>query len=977
MHRKGTSVGVLLRDPELGGLPERRGRKRDAEARLVVHRDAAPLPANGERRDAADDVDAIAILQANLREQREISEPEEGKRREASSGTVARADDIIEAQRRPVPVLEERGKEDIFRVSFDRRLIRVEASHHASERLLRRVQERVQGVESRIDALATRHDERAAADLEISRQLHRSFQRHTDTQASINQELNKRLDQLEQHRIKAERETATMAESIRSLQREFRDYTVENAAKQREELCRLVQDEFQKKLDSDSEWKAAQSKQAFTSANEMQRMRAMCLEVENQLHALRSEMTGRVAALEVDRQLHRDAPRQSSYVDDESLTEDLPPSRVSIAPPPDEESTLQSQLAGLQIVAQRETISPSLPSIIVSKPRSRSPPRREGGAVTEGDGRGSTWLALPQEGEGKGRRDSPVRQQMELIRQAQTSLSNQLFDLYVALENEKKRQKGEHATLQQSMEEMKRAAQKQQEGLKGTIGQDVDDLREKVGIQRKDLLQRHSDLREDLAQRDSQTLVQIEKVEQKMHGQLETFKHRQETDIVGLRDSLTMKIQTLTQNMNATEQARMMAMQSLNKRVEDFQRRQSRDIQTIRGELTQQLAELQKFVTDQLHDCRTSANDLLLSLKTGIHLCQEQQNTTKTNLMNHIDRLHTDLMESRKEGALKAERLSRYVDDRVSKIDANLKQKYRKIEESLASLVKKLEMSNQAHQETHNDILRAVEEKWEDITKRLLHMQEGHSASITLERRHTDTMLQSINEAMNQVQESLHQRLDDYTRQFDANINSLRLALLHGHHQLPPPSQADEQPGDASPVFITETHVAYPDTDPHLRREPPSDGQGEAEQEPVSAERSVDEHDTLWHVRGSIKVRENRDGQAYVTMPARPPPSEDDQDESYGQDDEWQQEEQQQRQQQEEEDEGDFDDRQDDERELAAMMVSDVLRLGDHGGDNAPEYDAEEFEDAGDLSGDGLDNDDADPPPPAADNEAAEGDTFP
>ena len=46
--------------------------------------------------------------------------------------------------------------------------------------------------------------------------------------------------------------------------------------------------------------------------------------------------------------------------------------------------------------------------------------------------------------------------------------------------------------------------------------------------------------------------------------------------------------------------------------------------------------------------------------------------------MNHIDRLHTDLTESRKEGALKAERLSRYVDDRVSKIDANLKQKYRK-----------------------------------------------------------------------------------------------------------------------------------------------------------------------------------------------------------------------------------------------------------------------------------------------------------
>ena len=264
------------------------------------------------------------------------------------------------------------------------------------------------------------------------------------------------------------------------------------------------------------------------------------------------------------------------------------------------------------------------------------------------------------------------------------------------------------------------------------------------------------------------------------------------------------------------------------------------------------------------------------------------------------------------------------------------------------------------------DLLRVVEEKWEDIANRLLHMQEGHSASITLERRHTDTMLQSINEAMNQVQESLHQRLDDYTRQFDANINSLRLALLHGHHPLAPPSQADEQPGDASPVFITETHATHPDTDPHLLR----DDQGEAEQEPVSAERSADEHDTLWHVRGSIEVREPRDGQACVTIDTSRPPPED----------EWQQEEQQQRQQQhEEEDEGEFDDRHDHERELGAMMVSDVLwrtgqelDVGDNVGNDAPEYDAEEFEDAVDLSGDGLDNDDADPPQPAADNEAVD-----
>eukprot|EP00392_Amoebophrya_sp_AT5.2_P012112 g12207.t1 len=214
------------------------------------------------------------------------------------------------------------------------------------------------------------------------------------------------------------------------------------------------------------------------------------------------------------------------------------------------------------------------------------------------------------------------------------------------------------------------AGQKQE--LLSLFEQRQEVLQSKIEMEKHEVLARVAEMREELQGVDSLNAVSISDMELKTMNNLELFKKREEAERDALRSVVDSKLNQVVGQIARTETLRQDGLTALYEKIDDFQNKQLETVKEIRGEVHENIRDVQTLFKDEMRHRMETERKMTESVREVVKNLSHNQTQAFEQLS---DRLRVfialisseSLGESRKEGAERAERMSRYVDEVVAK----------------------------------------------------------------------------------------------------------------------------------------------------------------------------------------------------------------------------------------------------------------------------------------------------------------------
>lgn len=369
-----------------------------------------------------------------------------------------------------------------------------------------------------------------------------------------------------------------------------------------------------------------------------------------------------------------------------------------------------------------------------------------------------------------------LRQQLEQLRQGSAQNGAGLTELWARVEGEA----AARGTLQRDHEarfySLDQVIRDERDNLGQLVVQRLEVLEARLGVERSEVAAKQAEIRDQLANGDHVGSLRLQDLAAKANADLEASERRVQVEISALRRHVDANIAQSKSARGAEEEARTSSLASLLRRVESSSEQQMQAATKMQQEVNASFKEIRDEVRAECAARVQAEQRLVADVSSASQTLASEVATVRRLLQQNSETVATELERLRQSGAERADRLSRYVDEKVaqaanlSKNDGSTKEIAEVAERVQALRVSLEEQARQVQQrlDTTAEDLRLCLNRSEDarVTQLASAVKDAERATSAAERR---TMA---------AQEELQARFEAYVKHFDSTISSVQAAIL-------------------------------------------------------------------------------------------------------------------------------------------------------------------------------------------------------
>lgn len=444
----------------------------------------------------------------------------------------------------------------------------------------------VRQLEQRVSNISGQLDARARTDAELIRRLQMQVRELQDGLKSVTSEMGTKVYQLTEKEASKDREIAVLKETVKTLQNEFRDYSVESVYRQRAEIQGEVKNNVTKYQFENHEWQVEVRKVLQTLAEEQKKLSEADTRVEDSFAAFKGDIRTRLSALEA--------------------------------------------------------------------------------SVLGSGGKNQTNIGI-----GNGLSREQLEHIWAELRQAVKDISG----LQLEQEAQKQVQISFAGECQQRIEALKDSVERGKEETLIMMDQKSELMEAKLGVERQEMQSKMQSVKEELEANDQMIQMLVVDLEVKTSQKMDLLKKCEEAERDALREVVDTKLNQVCGQIARTENLRQDGLTNLYEKMEGFQSKQLETVKGIREEVQDNIKDIQILFKDEMRHRMETERKITDSITDVVKNLTATQTASFEQLSGKLVVLDKALQESRKEGGERADRISRYVDDIVSRWrqDASLK----------------------------------------------------------------------------------------------------------------------------------------------------------------------------------------------------------------------------------------------------------------------------------------------------------------
>jgi len=389
--------------------------------------------------------------------------------------------------------------------------------------------------------------------------------------------------------------------------------------------------------------------------------------------------------------------------------------------------------------------------------------------------------------EGGGHMVDYLRQQVDALRHGSDQVGARLSELWARCEGEAMSQQSLKQDAEMRFVSLSKAITTERDNLGLHVSQRLAVLESRLGVERSEVNAKQAELHDQVINGDNRGISHVQDVASRQRSEVDAVERRLQGELTTLRVQIEADIAQLASSRVTDEEAHRSSLASMLQRFEGSTHahaeasnnlRQEIDIsirdlrQTFRAEATTRTEAERKFSTD----AGTAAQTLATELGSLQVFVQKQAESVAAEL----DRMRFN-------GTDRADRLSRYVDEKVAMISGGNSNSH--VEAETAAIEERLVAVKAAAEEQARSAEQRVEACAEDLRTRMRQAEEVWMREAASTRRESDRSTTAAERRLIASQDELKSRFEAYVKHFDSAIASVQAAVLR-----PLPIGAQEAP---------------------------------------------------------------------------------------------------------------------------------------------------------------------------------------
>lgn len=369
-----------------------------------------------------------------------------------------------------------------------------------------------------------------------------------------------------------------------------------------------------------------------------------------------------------------------------------------------------------------------------------------------------------------------LKQQVDALRNSSEQTGARLAELWARCEGEALSQ---HALKQDAgtrFESLSRAIATERDNLALRLSQRLEVLESRLGVERSEQAAKQAELHDVMASGDHQVISNLQDLATRFRSELEASERRLQGEVSTLRSNVEADLAQFSAARATEDEARRSSLANLVQRLDGSTERhveasnslkQELDIsfrdlrEALRSESSARIETERKLEVDTSRAAKTLASEL-----GGLQMVVRKQGEL---VAAELDRMRFDNSD-------RADRLSRYVDEKVAMVQGDPSQS--RLANDTVSLEARLNGVKAAAEQQALLAQERLDACAEDMRNQLSKAQNSWSQQVVSARRDTDRSGKTSDRQVLVAQDELKARLEAYVKHFDSSIASVQAAIL-------------------------------------------------------------------------------------------------------------------------------------------------------------------------------------------------------
>lgn len=374
-----------------------------------------------------------------------------------------------------------------------------------------------------------------------------------------------------------------------------------------------------------------------------------------------------------------------------------------------------------------------------------------------------------------------MQNQMEVLKRTAAQAAANVADLYSRLDGEASLRAGGQRDLETKLRAIVDSLSQGRADLHHALVQRLEVVESRLGVERKELLARQAELRDSMASGEQEGHIRIQDFMARTRADFEAVDRRIAAEVSALRDQLDASLAQIQASRIGEEEARRESMASWLRRGEESGQRQLESMKALRQEMSSRFRDVQEVVRAEVASRVESEQRLLADASEAVRTsASKEASQMKLMLQKHNESVAQELDRLRQSSAERADRLSRYVDEVVSRAvgSAGSSGKSPEMEAQLKELMEGMLLLRHTVQELSGHSDRRLELLGQDFRLRLQRSDEAKAVESKTARKDTERLLAAVEKRTSLAHEELKNRFEAFAKHFDSQIQSLQAAML-------------------------------------------------------------------------------------------------------------------------------------------------------------------------------------------------------
>jgi hypothetical protein len=390
-----------------------------------------------------------------------------------------------------------------------------------------------------------------------------------------------------------------------------------------------------------------------------------------------------------------------------------------------------------------------------------------------------------------------LKQHVDALRQSSEQVGARLAELWARCEGEAV---SHHATKQDAetrFAALSRAIATERDNLALRLSQRLEVLESRLGVERSEQAAKQAEIVDQVASGDHQGYLHLQDLASKFRTELESAERRLQGEVSALRNQVEADMSQFSFAQKAEEEGRRSSLGALLQRLEGSVERQTEVSNSLRQEVDASVRDIRETLRTETAARTESERKLATDAGKAAQTLAAEVGSLQKFVKKHAESVAADLDRLRVNATERADRLSRYVDEKVGLIIADPSSS--RLSAETAALEERLTaVKNEAEEQA-----RVAEQRFEacneDIRFRIRQVEEAWQLRESGIRRESDRSDAAAEKRVNASQDELKARFEAYVKHFDASIASLQAAILRPVSNAAPDSTPQQSLSIRSP----------------------------------------------------------------------------------------------------------------------------------------------------------------------------------